>query len=491
MIGIARPEFDFPRDVDIWTPLRTAWPDVEKNVDVRVFRAVARLREGVSVGRARARLSVLARQYDATLRPGSEIFTPVVTPMLDEVYGAARPAVWILLGAVLLVLLIACANVANLLLARSTDRGRELAIRAALGADRRQVIKLLLGEAAVLAASGAAFGLLLAAAGIQLLVALAPPEVPRIAAASLDLGVLAFGVALASATVLVFGLGPALIASRRDPNAISADYFRTMGIRVVRGRDFSTADNHTTAGVVIINEGTARRHWPGGDAVGRQIRMSPDAKAPWLTVVGVVKDVRYREWEAARPDFYIPYLQRAQHRSDFVVKTHGDPGALISAVRREVLALDSNQPVSNVTTLEALVDAALARWRFNGVVLTVLAACAVLLAGIGVYGVFSYSVAQRSAEIGIRMAVGATSTRIVRLITGEALRTVAAGAGIGLGAALLLSDLIGSLLFEVSNMDPSTYAGAGVALLAVGALASAVPARRASTVDLAKVLHGG
>jgi len=182
---------------------------------------------------------------------------------------------------------------------------------------------------------------------------------------------------------------------KRNPNAnyqaISPAYFGTMGIRLVAGRDFTDADVHTAAAVVIVNESTARRHWPGGSAVGKHVRLGRNASKPWATVVGVVNDVRYREWEATRPDLYVPYMRRAQHRSDFVLKTQSDPSALIAAVTREVLAIDKDQPVSNVTTMQALVDSALARSRFNGLVVGALVACAVILALIGLYGVLSGS----------------------------------------------------------------------------------------------------
>ncbi|MEO8663158.1 MAG: ABC transporter permease [Bryobacteraceae bacterium] len=622
VIGVTRPEFDFPREVSLWVPVRPTWPDVEKSTTLGVFRAVARLKPGVSAKQAQARLAVLARQQAATLPPGSPSYVPSVTPLIDEIYGAARPAVLVLLGAVLLVLLIACANVANLLLARSTARAREIAVRAALGANRWPLVKLLLGEAAWLAGLSAGLGLLLAGGGIRVLAALAPPDVPRIADVALDLPVLMFGIVLSSLTVLVFGLGPAIHAARRDPQealkqggtrttssrsqasvrrglivaevalsavlligagllvksfaklstihpgfqaqrvltfrvtlqnpdqesrrafftqvlervralpgvesagavlirplsgtvgwdttylvegqtptesatnpfgnyeAISPSYFGTMNIRLLEGRDFTEGDNHTAQGVVIINKATAHRHWPQGNAVGRHIRMGRDPKAPWLTVAGVVDDVRYREWEAARPDFYIPYLQRAQHRSDFVVKTSGDPNALVKAVRGAVFSVDKNQPISNVTTMDRLVDAALARARFNSMVLAALAMCAVALAVIGIYGVLAYSVAQRGAEIGIRMAVGATPSRIVSMVTGEGVRLAAMGAAIGLGGAVLASDWIVALLFNVDGLDPVVYLLSATLLVAAGAAASSIPAARASATDPARTLHG-
>lgn len=279
----------------------------------------------------------------------------------------------------------------------------------------------------------------------------------------------------------------------RNPNAnyeaISPAYFRSMGIRLKAGRDFTDADVHNTAGVVIINESTAMRHWPDRPAVGQHLRLGRGPGQPWLTVVGVVSDVRYREWEAVRPDLYVPYTQRAQHRSDFVIKTHGDPTMLVSAVRREVLEIDRDQPVSNVTTMETLVDRALARSRFNSIVLGTLAGCALVLAVIGLYGVLSYTVAQRRGEIGIRMAVGATPWQMVRMVTLGGLRLTVCGTLFGLAAAWAMTRLYSSLLFQTSPLDPLTYVGAAVGLLVVAVLACAAPAIQAARLDPLRTLQ--
>ncbi|HEV8146836.1 MAG TPA: ABC transporter permease [Bryobacteraceae bacterium] len=620
VIGVARPEFDFPRDVAIWVPLRASWPTVEKSPRLGVFRAVARLRSGVSVAQTQAAVDVIAPQLHKRLPLGSEEYGVRVTPILDEIYGAAKTAVAILLGAVLIVLLIACANVANLLLVRAVERRREIAVRAAMGANRGGLIRLLLSEAVMLATVAGGLGLLLAMAGVKALVMLAPAEVPRLGAVTMNLPVLLFGMALTFATVLLFGLAPAIIASKHDISealkqagprslgsrshtglrhgliasevalstfllvgaalllesfgnlagldpgfnpekiltfrvtlskpdqasrrafyseildriralpgvqdagailirplsgtvgwdsdytiegqtpeqqrsnphgnyeAISTGYFRTMGIPLLSGRDFAAADNSSTTGVVIVNEGTARRFWPSGDAVGKRLRLGSAPSAPWLTVVGVAKDVRYREWESVRPDLYIPLLQRAQHRTDFVIKTQGDPWALVAAVRREVFAIDKNQPISNVTTMDALVDAALARSRFNGAVLALLAGCALLLAAIGIYAVLSYSVIQRTPEIGIRMALGATPAEIARLVTSSGLRLVLVGAAVGLIAAAMVSRLLSGLLYGVTALDPRAYVLAAVVLIAVAVIACLSPALRSASIDPAEAL---
>lgn len=531
VIGVARPEFDFPQDVSIWAALRPTWPSVEQSADIQVFRSVARLKPGVTAAAARARLDAIARHRESASRRSSTAPRVIATQIFDELYGAARPAVWILLGAVLLVLLIACVNAANLLLNRAAERGHELALRTALGAARGRLVRLLVGESLLLAIVAGAFGLLLSTMGVRILTRMAPDDVPRLGQAAIDLPVLLFGLGLTLTTVLLFGVGPAWIASRRDPadalkqagrgssglgrhtflrplliafegalsmmllagagsllhsfanlasvdpgfraervlsfrvtlsqpgqeerkaffsevlnrvrslpgvesagavllrplsgavgwdttysvegqladrpntnpngnyEAISPGYFQTMGIRLVAGRDFNRADTENAVGVVIVDEATAKRHWPQGDAVGKRLRLGGNSKAPWLTVIGVVGQVRYRQWETAWPDLYVPYTQRAQHRSDFVVKTKGDPMTLAAAVRSEVFAIDPNQPISNVTTMSTLVDRALARSKFNGVAMTALASCALLLAAIGIYGVLSYLVTQRTTEI--------------------------------------------------------------------------------------------
>ena len=620
VVGVARPEFDFPRDVAIWLPLHAAWPGVEQNAELGVFRAVARLKPGIPVERARARLEAVARSMGG-LRPLSGDWHAVlVTPVLDEIYGAARPAIWILLGAVVVVLLIACANAANLLLNRAAERSHELAIRTALGASRRQLARLFVSESVALAAVAGALGLFLAALGTRVLTALAPADVPRIAEAALDPPVLVFGLCVTILTVLLFGAGPALLASRRDPNealqrtgrrsigsayhsrlrrlllalegglsalllvgagtlvhsfanlaavnpgfapqriltfritteepkqerrralysevltrvrslpgvqsagavlirplsgavgwdtvysvegqpagqpnpnpngnyeSISPDYFGTMGIALLAGRDFTAADSATAPGVAIIDENTARRHWPHGGAVGKRIRLGSNAQAPWLTVVGVAAAVRYREWQAAWPDFYVPFTQRAQHRSDFVVKTSGDPWKLASAVRSEVFAIDKNQPISEVTTMEALVDRTLSGSRFNGVIVSVLAFCALLLAAVGIYAVLSYAVTQRRPEIGVRMAMGATPADVARQIGRELAGSALLGAISGLVAAVWLRGFLAKLVFGVSDIDPVAYVFATITLALVTIAASIVPAWRAARTDPARAL---
>jgi putative ABC transport system permease protein len=611
VIGVTRPEFDFPQEVAIWVPLHVSWPTVEKSATLQVFRGIARLKPGVAAAQARARLDGMARQFETGKDAAGTWPRVSVTPMLDEIYGAAHQAVWLLLGAVFLVLFIACANAANLLMNRAAERRHELAVRAALGAGRWRLVRLLVAEAAMLAVVAGAVGVALASGGVAALSRLAPADVPRIAEASVDWRVLLFGMSVTFATVLLFGVGPALAAAREiahgltrrprraaarrlliaaegalsaillvgagslihsfaklaavdpgfrpervltfrvttsrpsqearrtlysevlskvralpgvesagavlirplsgmvgwdttytveeqtpgqaNPNgnyeAISPDYFRTMGIQLVAGRDFTTADTDKAPGVVIVDEGTARRHWPAGDAVGKRMKVGANPNAPWLTVVGVARQVRYRQWETPWPDVYVPFTQRAQHRTDFVVKTKGDPEALAQAVRREVLAADPNQPVSNLTTMDTLVSRALAKSKFNGAAMAALAGCALLLAAIGIYGVLSYAVTQRSGEIAVRVSLGATPGRIARMVAGDGVRPAVTGLAAGLVVAAALKRVMATLLFGVDGLDVWAYAGAAVVLALVAAVAVVEPAARAARIDPARALR--
>ena len=621
VIGVARADFDSPRDVDLWVALRPSWPDVDKSPDLGVFRSVARLAPGVSTTQARARLDVLLRQADSRRPAGSPRLGTLVKPIRDEAYGAARPAVAMLLGAVVLLVLIACANAANLTLALHAGRRQELAVRAALGADRGHLLRLLVSESAAAAGVGGLAGILLARAALAGVIRFAPPEMPAVEGIALHWPVVLFALGLSLATALLFGAGPALIAakggreslverlggrtiggkshsrvrglliasevalsamlaigagllahsfarlaaidpgfrsegvmtfrittelpdqaSRRalftgvlerlralpgvdsagavllrplsgavgwdtlyavdgqtpfdrkaNPNgnyeAISPDYFRAMRIPLLAGRDFDSSDSETTAGAVIVNQSTAKRHWPRGNAIGQRLRLGGGTQAPWLTVVGVVADVRYREWESPRPDFYVPYTQRAQHRSDFVVRTPGNPWALAGAVRQAVFAIDKNQPISNLTTMDTLVDRALARARLTSYLVAAVAFCATGLAAIGIYGLLSYIVRQRTREIGVRTALGARRFQVAGLVAFEVLRFVAAGLAVGMIVAAVAARAFQSQFFEVSATDPAAYVAVGAIFSVVALLASVDPAWRAAAIDPASALR--
>jgi putative ABC transport system permease protein len=270
-----------------------------------------------------------------------------------------------------------------------------------------------------------------------------------------------------------------------DFRFIDHNYFNTMGISLVAGRNFTERDNETAPGVVIINESLARRFFPGQDPVGKRVKGgSYESNMPWLSVVGVIRDVKHSALDAdPRPQMYFPYLQRVDEEMTFVVHTGGDPLSLISAVRDEVWAIDKDQPVTDVRTLDQYLADSVSQRRFNMVLLGAFAAVAIVLASVGIYGVMSYSVTQRTHEIGIRMALGASRRDILMLVVGQGMKVALAGVFVGLGAALVLTRVLSSLLYRVSASDPTIFAAISLILVAVAFLASYVPARRATRVD--------
>jgi putative ABC transport system permease protein len=266
--------------------------------------------------------------------------------------------------------------------------------------------------------------------------------------------------------------------------AISPNYFRTMSIPFIKGRDFNDQDRGDEEKSVIVSESMARRYWPDQEPLGKRIKFGkPDSKSPWLEVVGVVKDGRYREWDATRFDIYAPYLQKAQYRTDFVIKTRIDPNSLAASIRQEVYAMDKDQAVTAMITMEELVSGALARPRFNMLLLGIFAALALLLAAVGVYGVMAYSVSQRTNEIGIRVALGAQEKEIMKLVVGQGIILALTGVAIGLLSSLALTRVMASLLFGVSATDPLTFLSISLVLAGVAFLACYIPARRALKVD--------
>jgi len=281
-------------------------------------------------------------------------------------------------------------------------------------------------------------------------------------------------------------------ATNPDPNyeAISPDYFRTMRIPVLGGRDFNPLDRTGSEPVAIVSHALARRYWPGQDAVGRRLKLGgPDSKAPWLKVVAVVADVRYREWENSRFDIYIPVEQRAQHRSDFVVRTSQDPQSLAGEIQRAVAAIDKDQPVSSLTTVESLVAETFALPRFNLTLLALFAGCALALAMAGVFALLMHSVTQRLHEIGIRIALGARRADVLRLVVLDGLAWTALGTVCGAAVAMAAGRVVSGLLAGMKPPDTPTVLGAASVVLLVSLAASLLPARRASQVDPIQALR--
>jgi putative ABC transport system permease protein len=582
--------------------------------------AVARMKPGVSLEQARSQLETIAsrlrQQYPAT----NTGFGVTITPLRERVVGHVRRAVLVLLGVVSFVLLIACVNVANLLLARSVLRRKEVAIRAALGAGWGRVVRQLLTETTLLGLAGGAVGLLLASWSSSALVGLVPPGSPA-GGIAVDYHVLGFTLLLSLLTGVAFGLAPALQASeldlrealkaggrsatesfgyRRlrsllvvsevalalviliaaglmirsfrlllkvdpgfnvqgvltvgldmsDPkyqenparfmafnaqllervraipgvqyagtvrplplgggrsampfyredrpvpseanfpaadwHAVSPGYFQAMGIGVVRGRDFADSDGPSTPQVAVISQGMARRYWPDEEPVGKRLRIgTPEMGLPWFTVVGVVGDTKPYGLEASTPaELYVSCLQLGSWVDmNLVVRTAANPLGVAAALRDQVLALDKEMVVGDLQTMEQRLGGTLAGRRGNMLTLGIFAGLALVLAVVGIYGVMSYSVAQRTQEIGVRVALGARPADVLRLVVRQGMTLVLVGVGVGLAGSIACTRLLRSMLFEVTPTDPVTFAGVVLLLTVVALLASYIPARRATRVD--------
>ncbi len=621
VVGVMPPKFEFPKGVDLWLPLSATMNARTVASRGAVFlQAVGKLKPGVSREQAEAELNLIiariAAQYPETNATGQRA---VITPLAHHLWGDARPALWLLLAATALLLLIAAANIANLLLARATARRREFAVRAALGAGRFRLIRQLLSESLLLALCGGVGGVFLAGWLIKLLILVAPEDIPRIEDIQLNLTVLLFSLGVTLLTAFIFGVLPALTVSKlnlnetlseggnkmsgertglrtrsalviaevavtvvllagatlilrsfvnlssvnlgfdprnvltmqlrvqgekygkpearrefyrqlierleaqpgveaasavlirpmegpvgwdtpfmlegqseaeakknRVPNfeAITPHYFRTFKIPIKAGREFSDFDTDQTQRVVIISERMAQTLFGSGvDPLGKRLRFN-GRDASWLTIVGITGDVRYRELQDVRFDLYIPFAQwGSAFVNHFAVRTATDPTAFVATMRREVAALDPAQAVTSLATMEQKVAQNLARPRFSAVLLNWLSGLALVLAAVGIYGVLAYSVAQRTGELGVRIALGAQGRDILQLVIGQGMRLVLIGVGIGLVASFGLTRLLKTLLFGISATDPLTFGGIALLLLLVALLACWLPARRATKVD--------
>jgi putative ABC transport system permease protein len=623
VIGVLPAGFQSPDEISQRQPmlfvLPDCWPpDILHNRGEHYDHAIARLKPGVALAQAQSEMQTigarLAKAYPAT----NGKIALGVAPMGADMVRRVRTAMLVLLGAVGLVLLIACANVANLLLARSAGRSREVAIRLAIGAGRWRIVRDLLVESAMLAVVGCALGLVLGAWTRDLLVSTAPKNIPRLDSAALNWRVLGFTGLLATLTTVLFGMIPALQASGVRPNLalkagerstggsailrwrsalmaaevalalmllvggallwksfvrvtgvdlgfqpdrvlmmlvnlpdlrypdgarrlaffqelerrveglpgvqsvgftfrgpmrggwgsvyetpegpgsepdfrlrdadfdpVSPRYFETLGIPVLKGRAFTAGDKEGAPPVAIINRVLARKLFPNGDAVGHRIRRS-GARA-WETIAGVVGEVHLdSQSEKVHPQVYFPAAQTSLypvHVADFAIRTAGAPLAIVRDVQRQVWSIDKDQPLTRVQTLEEVVSASVAQRRFQAVLLLLFAGVALALAVVGVYGVISYAVAQRTPEIGLRLALGAQRRDILSLTMARALGPILAGIVAGLAGALAASRLLTTLLFEVKPSDPATFALVASLLGVVALGACLIPARRATRVD--------
>jgi putative ABC transport system permease protein len=641
------PFFENAFPTDLWVPLAFAPGDVMDTRSNHFLLVAARLRRGVALEQAQSEITAIAARLEQEHKENVGLGARVV-PLREQIVGNFREALLVLLGAVGFVLLLACVNVANLLLARAVAREREFALRAAMGAGRRRLVRQFLVESLLVALLGGAAGLLIAAWGMDLLVSLIPRTLPRFNPIRLDRNVFAFALAASVATAVVFGLVPALHASRCDisealkegtraasegrrsrrlrnilvvaetalavvlmvgaglmlrsftrlrqvdpgisprgvltmqlplsettypppddsnpfpqralafyeqllervevlpgveaagvttmlplgfgggwgkfitvlghpaptsldqvPNVsfqlVSPHYFRAIGARAASGRFFTELDNRRTPPVAIINQALARRFFPGEEPVGKSIRMLPPDNllpprppgippVPARTIIGVLQDIKNTGMNApAQPEVYVPYTQCETEgwlsAMRLAIRTASSPTTLASAVRAEVRRLDPTQPVSQVATMEELVGRSLSQSRFALLLLGLFAGLAVVLSAAGIYGVVSHSVAERTQEIGIRLALGARPADVLRLVARQETALAGAGAVVGLAASLALSRWLRTMLYGVTPTDPASYAGAFLLLTAVTLAGVWLPARRASAVDPVSALR--
>ncbi len=617
VVGVMPSNFVFPsRLTEYWSPLGQDADQMQQRGAHPGIYTVSRLKAGVTVERARTEMVGLAARL-AQQYPQSNTGNSVNMVTLNErVLGQIRTPALVLMGAVVLVLLIACANVANLLLARGAARLKEVSIRAALGAGRWRIVRQMLTESALLSFAGGVLGVVFAVWGVRALVAATPTSVPRIKDVQVDGTVLLFTLGVALVTGILFGLAPALFSSSPNlnetlkeggrgsstgrshhylrsglvaaemalslvllvgsvltlrslhrllttsagynpekvltvqvylPNAtypddtsrrnfyrklmervpnlpgvqtagitfpllggwqnsfrvegrpdplpgqapstdytrINEDYFKAMGVPLLKGRFFTPSDNENSVRVAIIDETFARRYWPNDDPVGKRIRFgTTDNTTPWLAIVGVVGHVKnYGVDQDSRVETYVPHVQAPATGFILVLRGGPDPTVLTSAVREAVLAVDPNLPISGVRTMEAIDAESTAPRRLATMLLGIFAAIAVTLAGVGIYGVMSYSVNQRTHEIGIRMALGAGSGDVSRLVVAEGMRLAVIGVAVGLAGAFALKRVLTTMLFGISATDPATFSIAPMGLLLLALVASYFPARRATKVD--------
>jgi predicted permease len=623
VVGVMPRGFDYPEGAEIWVPLAfepdDLLPSSRANHELSVL---ARIKPEISLPQARADMEVLTKAVEEQNPdyPYARFqFAFLLSPLHEEMVSDVQKALWILSGAVALVLLIACVNVANLLLARGSAREQEMAVRRALGASRRRLVLQLLTESVLLSLIGGVAGVLLAYFGLHALITLSAAVFPRVATASMNGTVFAFTVLVSLGTGIVFGLAPSVHSSRHvtaeslreggrtlpagtvserprqalvvaelafslvllsgagvllkslllvqqvdggfrpdhvltmrislpeakysrpeqvraffrdilgrvsklpgveaagavsilplsgsgssgtttmdtqavppdaaspeaDKRAVTPGFFQAMGIPLISGRYFDERDSDQSPPVAIVDETLAKTYWPNEDAVGKRLHLGgPWPNPTWMTIVGVVRHVHYRTLEApSRVEVYWPEAQRPAQALSLAIRTYADPLTLAATVQKEVQAIDPEQPVYRVRTMQELLGGSMAPRRLLTLLLSIFAGAALLLAAVGIYGVMAYSVRRRTHEIGIRMALGAQRREILRLVVRYGLKMTVAGVVAGLFAALALTRLIASLLYSVRPTDPTTF-GIVVALLAAVALTACyIPARRATRVD--------
>jgi putative ABC transport system permease protein len=629
VVGVMPAGFQFPIEpnpIEIWL---TSAIDGEKSDPQdaaqdeqrgsHFINVIGRLKPKVSLAQAQADVSLIAAKLENQFPDTNTQRGIKLIPYHNNLVADYHTALWIILGAVGCVLLIACANVANLLLARATTRYKEIAVRVALGANRWRIVRQLLTESLALSLIGGVLGLLLAWWGTAALVRLIPEDLPRLSEIGMNYRVFGFTLLMSAVTGIVFGLAPALQASKieltealkeggraggssgrarlrnslvvaeiavamillvsaglllktfrklqqvdlgfnpsqvltasveipgaRYPQpeqsaafyktlveklkalpgvesasaiapqplsgdtfvipfevegrsfpkgtrpsahfrAIGADYFNTMKISLVAGRDFTPRDDEKSPPVIIVNEAFAQKHFPGESPLGKHVKPGTaiEGEPQWRAIVGVVKNVKHRQ--ALRrdyePEYYFPHAQMPLGSMNLVIRTKNDPTGLVAVIQREVNLLDKDVPVYRTKTLDQYLGVAVAQPKFNTLLLTLFAGLALLLTAVGLYGVIAYSVAQRTQEIGVRLTLGAQTSDVVKLVLRQGLLLTALGLVIGVGAAFALTRLMTELLYGVTPTDPLTYTVIALLLTLVALLACWIPARRAAKVD--------
>jgi putative ABC transport system permease protein len=633
VVGVMSAGFQFPAQSDLWMlgrdrnavsmSLISQFPknDWSHERDAHFINVIGRLKPGVSLSQAQSDIAGLTRRLEEQFPRTNLGLGSNVISLRTQIVGDVGRLLFILLGAVAFVLLIACTNVANLLLARATQRHREIAIRLAVGASRKRLVRQLLTESLLLSLAGGVVGFFVSIWAVDLFVKLSPGDIPRLSEAGVDLRLLGFTFLISVLTGIGFGLLPALQSTRTDLNSslkeggtkasegrqrrnarnllvvteialtqvllvgagllmmsyvhlsrvnpgfnpegvlsakiapsaqkypnpqsrvmfytsvlehlshlpgvksvgmvmnlplsgssmnrgfraegrpepkpdaniamdyqvVSPDYFSALEVPIIRGRGLTDADNETSQRVIVINQTMARRYWPNEDPIGKRMAIGESStETSWRTIVGMVGDMRHASLsEAAAPCAFVSYRQDLESwpRMAFVIKANIDAASLSAAVRKELVAVDPTQPVYAIAPMDTLLRTSIAQQRFVMALIGALSVLALTLAMIGIYGVISFSVSERTHEIGIRMALGAKSRDVLAMVLCQGMRVALLGVVIGLAAALILTRLLSKLLFEVSTTDPGTFAGVAVLLGGIALLACYIPARRATKVD--------
>jgi putative ABC transport system permease protein len=625
IVGVMAPGFQFPvgfgymgkvltDPVHLYVPIAPASNELRRGN--YSFFAIGRLKPGVSIEQARAEMTTIEGRLEHQYPEGNTGIGISLVPTHEQTVKEIRPALLVLLGAVGFLLLIACANIANLTLARTASREKEIAIRSALGASRLRVLRLLLGESLLLSIAGGLLGLLLAVWGTEALIALAPENIPRLNEVGIDLPVFAFTLTVALLTGFIFGLIPAIqsakpdlnealkegtrgstggvagkrtrsilvgvevalslvlligaglmiksfvrlqqvslgfdpdnlltanltlsrsrygedrqqvafyqealkglqslpgvqsaaattalpltlsisgsdfrIEGRPEPEAgqemiintsgVSPGYFRTLGIPMLKGREFSDRDTSDAPMAAVINSDLARTYFGNEDPIGKRITFS-DGES-WISIVGVAADIKRLGLDTiAKPEVYLPYLQAPSRSMSLVVRSVSDPASLAAAMKAQIQMIDKDLPLEDARTMQHLLAESSSGRRFNMLLLSVFATVALLLAIVGIYGVMSYTVAQRTHEIGIRVAIGAQAGDVFRMVMGHGMMLTLIGIAFGLIAAFGMSRLMTTMLFGVEATDPPTFIGIAFLLAVVAFVACYIPGRRATKVD--------